>query len=71
MAKLPRDLSYGDVERALQRLGFIFVHQRKHRIWIRESVRIAIPAHRVIKTGTLAAILREARIERDDFLRAL
>jgi predicted RNA binding protein YcfA (HicA-like mRNA interferase family) len=71
VSKLPRDLSYRDVERTLERLGFSFVHQRKHRIWCRGSVRIAIPAHRVIKTGTLRAILREAGIKPDEFSRML
>ncbi len=71
MAKLPRDLSFSDVERALQRLGFKFVHQRKHRVWMKGTIRVAIPAHRVIKTGTLRAILREAQIPLDAFLGAL
>lgn len=60
MPKLPRGLSCSQVERALSRLGFVFVHQRKHRLWERGGIRVVVPAHRVIKTGTLRAILREA-----------
>lgn len=71
MPKLPRDLSFIQVERALQRLGFIFVHQRKHRVWVKGTTRITVPAHRRIKTGTLRAILREALISVEDFAKAL
>lgn len=71
MARLPRDLSCRDVERALARLGFMFLHQRKHRAWVRGTLKVVIPAHRVIKTGTLRAILREARVGVDEFLAAL
>jgi predicted RNA binding protein YcfA (HicA-like mRNA interferase family) len=61
MAKLPRDLSCSDVERALSRLGFVLVHQRKHRMWVKG----------LVNTGTLRAIIREARISTDQFLAAL
>ncbi|MBI2901243.1 MAG: type II toxin-antitoxin system HicA family toxin [Planctomycetes bacterium] len=71
MPKLPRDLSYIDVERALKRPGFSYVHQRSHLVWARGSTRGSIPAHRRIKTGTLRAILREAGVTMDEFVGAL
>lgn len=71
MPKLPRDLSCEDVERALRHLGFSFLHQRKHREWVRGSIKVVIPAHRKIKTGTLRAIIREAGVTVDAFVAAL
>ncbi len=71
MPKVPRDLSCTDVERALRRLGFEFLHQRRHREWVKGSVKVVIPAHRLIKTGTLRAIIREAGLTVDQFVEAL
>ncbi|MBI4585564.1 MAG: type II toxin-antitoxin system HicA family toxin [Planctomycetes bacterium] len=71
MPKLPRDLSAGDVERALRRLGFQFIHARGHNVWARGDRTVTVPRHRVIKLGTLREIIRQAGLNLGEFLAAL
>ena len=65
-------LSYLQILRALQRLGFVVVRQkgshiRLHRRGPDGMVKITVPAHRPVKRSTLAKILKDAGIELEEF----
>lgn len=66
---------YHKVTRKLRRLGFELDRHGdgSHEVWWNPTTRrrVTVPHHsRDIAEGTLRAILREAGIEPDDFLRA-
>jgi predicted RNA binding protein YcfA (HicA-like mRNA interferase family) len=70
--KVP-SLPYPQVIKALQRDGWTIVRQRGSHIRLQkrigdEVLKITVPAHRPIKTSTLAHILKQARIELEHFL---
>ena len=65
--------SYREVIRKLRKLGFEFYRSaRDHEIWFNPTtnLRTTVPHHREIKEGTLRNILKQARIEVEDFLKA-
>jgi len=68
--KLPR-LTAGEVERALERVGFRLVRQSgSHRIYRNdEGRRVTLPFHssRILHPKLLKAVLREAGLTEDDF----
>jgi len=69
-------LSYTQILRALQRDGWTVVRQRGSHIRLQKRVgsdvlKITVPAHRPVKRSTLSRILKEARIDADEFLRLL
>ncbi len=71
MSKIP-SLSYIQIVRALQRGGWTVVRQRGSHIRLQKHVgdevlKITVPAHRPVKTSTLARILKQARLEVDQF----
>ena len=75
MSKVPR-LSYIEIIRALQRNGWTVVRQRGSHIRLQKRVgdellKLTVPAHRPVKRSTLAHILKQARIDVDEFLRLL
>lgn len=75
MTKIP-SLSYMQIVRALQRNGWIVVRQRGSHIRLQkhlgeEILKLTVPAHRPVKRSTLSHILKQARIETDDFLKLL
>ena len=75
MSKVP-SLSYTDIVQALQRDGWSGVRQRGSHVRLQkviegEVVRITVPAHRPVKRSTLAHILKQARLEVDQFRRLL
>jgi predicted RNA binding protein YcfA (HicA-like mRNA interferase family) len=56
----------------LQRGGWTVVRQRGSHIRLQKHVgdevlKITVPAHRPVKTSTLARILKQARLEVDQF----
>lgn len=66
---------YREVARKLRTLGFLFDRQGpgSHEVWRHEVTRrkVTLPHHaREMAEGTLRAVLREAGIEVDDFLKA-
>jgi predicted RNA binding protein YcfA (HicA-like mRNA interferase family) len=69
--RLPRDLSAADVERALRRLRFHFLHARGHDVWARGEDIVTVPRHRTIKVGTLREIIRQAGVTVEEVLDAL
>lgn len=66
--RLPR-LSGAEVVRALQRGGFTRVSQRGSHAKLRhgDGRLVIVPLHRELATGTLASILRQARLSADEF----
>jgi predicted RNA binding protein YcfA (HicA-like mRNA interferase family) len=69
-------LPYNQVIRALQRDGWTVVRQRGSHIRLQkrigdELLKITVPAHRPVKRSTLSHILKQARLEVDEFLELL
>ncbi|HEV2806785.1 MAG TPA: type II toxin-antitoxin system HicA family toxin [Chthoniobacterales bacterium] len=71
MPKLPR-ISGAEAVRGLERLGFTIARQRgSHVVMRRGALGCVVPAHRQLKVGTLAGVLRQARVSAEDFMDAL
>lgn len=75
MSKVP-SLPYAKIVKALQRDGWTVVRQKGSHIRLQkhiadETLKIIVPAHRPVKRSTLAHILKQARIEVDDFLKLM
>jgi predicted RNA binding protein YcfA (HicA-like mRNA interferase family) len=73
--KVP-SLPYQHIIRALQRDGWTVVRQRGSHIRLQKRVgsevlKITVPAHRPVKRTTLSHILKQARLDLDDFLKLL
>jgi len=71
MSKLPA-LPYFKIIKALQRDGWIVVRQKGSHIRlqkriINETLKITVPAHKPVKSSTLSHILKQARLEIEDF----
>ena len=65
MPKLPV-VSGEDLISALERLGFERIRQKGSHIVLRRGTQgVVVPAHRELKTGTLAGILRQAGVTVD------
>lgn len=77
--RLPRDVSARDLVRALARLGYVVTRQTGSHLRLTRSTpaesHVTIPAHDLIKLGTLNAILREVEsqtgVDRDSLIRLL
>lgn len=72
MRKVP-NLSYREVTRALQKAGWTIVRQRGSHIRLQkrdgeEVLKITVPAHRPVKRSTLSHILKQARLDTEQFL---
>ncbi|MCO5124425.1 MAG: type II toxin-antitoxin system HicA family toxin [Rhizobacter sp.] len=71
MPRLPH-LSGAQVQRALERLGFVKVRQSgSHVIMKRDTKGCVVPLHDEVKLGTLAGVLRQAEVAPEEFLQAL
>ena len=72
MTKVP-SLNCDKVVKALQRAGWVVVRQRGSHIRLQKRVddkvfKIIVPAHKPIKRSTLAHILKQAKLDLEDFL---
>ncbi len=72
MSKAP-SLPYDQIIRALQRDGWVIVRQkgspvRLHKHTATETLKLTVPAHRPVKRSTLSHILKQARINVQDFI---
>jgi predicted RNA binding protein YcfA (HicA-like mRNA interferase family) len=75
MSKVP-SLPYVKIIAALERDQWIVVRQRGSHIRLEkalpnETLKITVPAHRPVKRSTLAHILKQARLDVDEFLKLL
>lgn len=66
--KIPKDVSSDRVIRLLERLGYLLIRQRSSHLRLRHdgppSHSTSIPKHKVLKTGTLHAVLTDAGKQR-------
>ncbi len=67
MTKLPRDVSYERVVRALKKKGFWIYKEGKHTSMTDGKNIAVIPRHSVIKPKTLSKILDGADLTVDEF----
>lgn len=75
MSKVP-SLSYQKIINALKKDNWVVVRQRGSHIRLEkklpdETLKITVPAHRPVKRSTLAKILKQAKIDLDNFLEFL
>lgn len=59
---------------ALEKLGWVVVRQRGSHVRLKHpahSTALVVPLHRELKRGTLAGILRDGGVDRDDLRRLL
>jgi predicted RNA binding protein YcfA (HicA-like mRNA interferase family) len=70
--KLP-SLKPKEVIKVLEKLGFVFVRQKgSHRIYVKGNIVITIPYHnKDLKKGTLRAIIKQAGLSVEEFLKLL
>lgn len=75
MPELPI-LSGNEAIQALQKLGFVRVRQRGSHVVLKKQtaageIGCVVPLHKELAVGTLRGILRQAKVDIDDFLRCL
>ena len=75
MSKFPTDAPNRKVMKALERLGFNVVRKGNHVAMLKENsdgtrTPLTMPNHPTIKRSTLRTILTQAKIPRDEFLKA-
>lgn len=73
--KLPV-VSGGEVIKALKKLGFAVTRQKGSHVSMHKSnpdgtILVVVPVKESIKKGTLINILKQARLEREEFIQAL
>jgi predicted RNA binding protein YcfA (HicA-like mRNA interferase family) len=67
-------LSGAELVNALAKLGWVAVRQRGSHVRLKHPERttpLVVPLHRELKRGTLAGILRDAGVDRDELRRVL
>ena len=73
MSKPPR-ISGRECVKALEKAGFYWKRQESTHIILRRDVpfsQLVVPDHKELDRGTLRAIIRQAQISVDEFLRLL
>jgi predicted RNA binding protein YcfA (HicA-like mRNA interferase family) len=73
MSKLPR-ISGREAIAALQRAGFDVIRQSGSHVVLKRSdpfSQLVVPDHRELDTGTLRAIIRQADLSVDEFMKLL
>jgi len=65
-------LSYRKLLKALNKAGFKIIHQKGSHIFLTDGKhKITIPRHETIKKGTLLAIIQQAGLTKQEFLKLL
>jgi predicted RNA binding protein YcfA (HicA-like mRNA interferase family) len=75
MPRLPR-ISSREAIRALEKLGFEKVRQTGSHVIMKkqigdETIGCVVPAHSELKIGTLSGLLKQAKIDPQDFIDSL
>jgi predicted RNA binding protein YcfA (HicA-like mRNA interferase family) len=73
MSRLPR-LSGPECAKALEKLGFEFKRQEGSHMVLRRTdpfAQVVVPNHKELDRGTLRAIIRQAGLSIDEFVRSL
>lgn len=75
MSKFPVDAPKSKVVKTFERLGFRLIREREHIAMLRVNAdgtqtALTMPNHPHLKSSTLRTICTQARISRQDFLRA-
>jgi predicted RNA binding protein YcfA (HicA-like mRNA interferase family) len=71
LSKLPL-LSWREVIKALNKIGFVVARQRgSHIILVKDERVIPVPRHNQIKRGLLLEIIAEAGMTKEEFLKLL
>lgn len=75
MPRLPR-VSGDRTIRALERLGFEQIRQQGSHVILKKltpegAVGCVVPRHKELALGTLKSILKQARVEQEEFIRSL
>ena len=73
MSKLP-SISGNECVKALKKINFYFKRQEGSHIILRRDVpfaQLVVPNHKVIDKGTLRAIIRQADISVDEFIKLI
>ncbi|MCC6159211.1 MAG: type II toxin-antitoxin system HicA family toxin [Deltaproteobacteria bacterium] len=71
-----RQISGAQTIAALERLGFVFARQRESHVIMKKltadgAVGCVVPMHKRLAIGTLLGILKQAGVDKDEFLRQL
>jgi predicted RNA binding protein YcfA (HicA-like mRNA interferase family) len=72
--KLPSDVSGRAMQKALERIGFVYQRQKGSHIVLRRDdpyARVIVPDHKELRPGTLRQILNEAGITVQQFIELL
>ena len=73
MSKLPR-ISGRECTKALEKIGFYFKRQEGSHIILRRNnpfCQVVVPEHKELDRGTLRAIIRQANLSVDEFVKLL
>jgi predicted RNA binding protein YcfA (HicA-like mRNA interferase family) len=71
MSKLPR-ISGSECVKSLEKVGFYFKRQQGSHIILRRDdpfAQVVVPDHKELDRGTLRAIIRQAGLSIDEFIR--
>lgn len=74
MTRLPRDVSGRECIRALENAGFVQSGGRGSHVTMKREdppARTVVPLHSTLKPGMLSAILRQAGMSVDEFVKLL
>ena len=72
MPRLPRDVPAKKVIATLEKMGFrVSRVSGSHYKMVKGPLRTSVPYHKAVRIGTLKAILSQAEIEIDEFIKLL
>ncbi len=75
MPKLPR-ISGKEIIKILEKLGFFIARQRGSHVVMKKTtdtgaVGCTVPLHDIVAVGTLAGLLKQAKVTKEEFIKTL
>ncbi|MBI3554212.1 MAG: type II toxin-antitoxin system HicA family toxin [Elusimicrobia bacterium] len=67
MSRVPTDLAWGRIVRALKKAGFVVIREGKHTSMSKDDRLVIIPRHPRIKRETLRGIIEDAGMTPEEF----